>query len=710
MEGTKGLTSLYRHEYSERTAHKTEDCMKKLNIALTGHTSVGKTTFLDNLLYDISSVEAPGTVDEGKSLSDYEEEEIKRKISIKSTVFSLNHDDAVINIIDTPGSADFIGEVVSAFYGVDSMLMLIDAVNGVEIETTKLWNRASAMHMPVMILINKMDKERADYRKVVENIEDNFKTKLLLTELPVGQENNFSGVVDLIKMKACIYTGSEKKGKEQEIPSDLKEECEALRNELIETAAESTDELTEKYLEGESLSEEEIMRGLREMVQKREAVPVLFSSCHLNRGVFEALNILKELAPPSNYKDTITALDLSDTSKEVILKRSKDEQFCGIVFKTIIDQFAGKISMLRVLSGILRSEEEVYNSRRDKKEKVSKLGIPLGKTQKPLNRDAEEGDIVVLAKMPLAETGDTLTSPAKPVILPEMALPSPVHSVAIKAENKKEEDKLGSLLQRAAEEDIAFHVQYNNETKQTVISGMGELQFNIILSRLKEKNGINYVTSTPLVAYRETIQSPAKGDYKHKKQSGGHGQYGQVFLEIEPLPRGQGFEFADKIVGGAIPKGYIPGVEKGVREAMEAGVVAGYPVVDVRVSLVFGSYHEVDSSELAFKIAGRQAFKLAMEKAKPTLLEPVMDLKVYVDDQYTGDIMSDLNSKRGRVLGMDNIGGGIQLIRAKVPQAELLKYSIELMEFSHYDPISGRIAEDVIKATAMRKEEEAKEK
>jgi len=695
--------------------------MKKINVALTGHTSVGKTSFLDDLLYDTGSVDALGTVDEGKSMSDYDEEEIKRKISIKSTVFSLNQKDALINIVDTPGSADFVGEVVSAFYGVDSMLMLVDAVNGVEIETTKIWNRAAGIKIPVLFLINKMDKERADYRKVIDNIKENFKTKLLLTQLPIGQEDDFSGVIDLIKMKAFVYSGSEKRGKEQDIPLELKEESDALRNELIETAAESTDELTEKYLEGESLSEDEIMQGLREMVQKREAVPVLFCSCSLNRGVFEALNILKELAPLSNFRETVTTLNLSDTSKEVVLERAKDGQFCGIVFKTIIDQFVGKISMLRILSGTLHSEEEVYNASRDKKEKVSKLSLPFGKTQRPLDRDAEEGDIIVLTKMPLAETGDTLSSHAKPVILPEMVLPSPVHSVAIKAENKKEEDKLGSLLQRAAEEDIAFHVQYNKETKQTVISGMGELQFNIILSRLKEKNGIHYVTSTPLVAYRETVQSPSKADYKHKKQSGGHGQYGQVFLEIEPQPRGEGFEFLDKIVGGTIPKGYIPGVEKGVREAMDEGVVAGYPVVDVRASLVFGSYHEVDSSELAFKIAGRQAFKLAMEKAKPTLLEPVMNLKVYVDDQYTGDIMSDLNSKRGRVLGMDNIGGGIQLIRAKVPQAELLKYSIELrsmtsgtgsfeMEFSHYDPISGKIAEDVIKETAMRKEEEAKEK
>lgn len=401
--------------------------------------------------------------------------------------------------------------------------------------------------------------------------------------------------------------------------------------------------------------------------------------------------------------------------------RSSDSEFSGVVFKTIIDQFAGKISFLRIFSGVLHSDEEVYNATLGRKEKLSKLALPFGRNQIPLKGDASEGDIVVLTKLPYAETGHTLCSPDREVSFPDFKLPSPVHSVAIKAKNKKEEDKLNMLIQRATEEDVSFHVDYNKETKQTVISGMGELQFNIILSRIKEKHGIEFITSTPLVAYRETIQAAGKANYKHKKQSGGHGQYGEVHLEIEPLDRSVGFEFVDKIVGGVIPKGYIPGVEKGIAGAMEEGVVAGYPVVDVRVSLVFGSYHDVDSSELSFKIAGRQAFKLAMEQSKPTLLEPVMNLSVYVSDQYTGDIMSDLNSKRGRVLGMDNLVGGIQKIRAKVPQSELLKYSIELrsitsgtgsfeMEFSHYDPISGKIAEDVVTETQRRKEEEAKEK
>jgi len=695
--------------------------MKKINIALTGHTSVGKTSFVDTLLWDIGAIDTLGKVDDGKSQSDYDEEEIKRKISIKSAVFSVDHNDHRVNIVDTPGSPDFSGEIVSSLYGVDSILLIIDAVNGVEIETSKLWTRAKDMEKPVIIFVNKMDKERADFNSVLENIRKNLGVKLFPVQIPVGQEAGFKGVVDLIRMKALLYDGDQKKGKEGDIPDDLKDDAENLKNELIETAAESTDELTEKYLEGENLTEDEIIQGLREMVMQGDSVPVLCGSCSMNRGISDALDMITLLAPPSDYWKKMPAVDANDHSKEVEILRTNDSEFSGVVFKTIIDQFAGKISFLRIFSGVLHSEEEVYNATKEKKEKLSKLALPFGRNQNPLKGDASEGDIVVLTKLPYAETGHTLCSPDREVSFPDFKLPSPVHSVAIKAKNKKEEDKLNMLIQRAAEEDVSFHVDYNKETKQTVISGMGELQFNIILSRIKDKQGIEFITSTPLVAYRETIQAAGKANYKHKKQSGGHGQYGEVYLEIEPLERSGGFEFVDKIVGGAIPKGYIPGVEKGIAEAMGEGIVAGYPVVDVRVSLVFGSYHDVDSSELSFKIAGRHAFKLAMEQSKPTLLEPVMNLSVYVSDQYTGDIMSDLNSKRGRVLGMDNFGGGIQKTQATVPQSELLKYSIELrsitsgtgsfeMEFSHYDPISGKIAEDVVTETQRRKQEEAKEK
>ena len=695
--------------------------MRKINIALTGHTSVGKTSFLDTALYDMGVTDTLGKVDDGKSLSDFDEEEIKRRISIKSSIFSTLYRDTVLNFLDTPGSADFAGEVVSALYGADSMLLLIDAVNGVEIETSKLWSRAQKMEYPVLFFVNKIDKENADYKSVLENIRTNLKAHIFPIMLPVEKGNSFNGLIDLIEMKYYTYEGGKKKGKEQDIPQEHMAEAQDLRGALIEIAAESTDELTEKYLEGETLSDSEVLTGLQQMIQTQKASPVFFGSCALNRGISETLDLIIQLAPSSNYRGKIKVLDYADASKEVEIAQSKDASFAGIVIKTVIDQFAGKITFLRVLSGSFKPEEDVMNCTQERKERLSKLSLPFGKNQVALNRNAEEGDIITFTKLPFAETGDTLSSLERPIKLPEMQLPNPIYSLAIKAKNKKEEDKLNSLLQRAAEEDISFKVEFNNETKQTVISGMGEQQINIILSRIKEKNAIEVVTSTPLVAYRETVTTSSKADYKHKKQSGGHGQYGQVFLEIEPLERGGGFAFIDKIVGGAIPKQYIPGVEKGVKEALEEGVVAGYPVVDVKTALVFGSFHEVDSSELSFKIAGRQAFKLAMEKAKPTLLEPIMDLRVYVNDKYTGDIMSDLNSKRGRVLGMDNVGGGIQMIKAKVPMAELLKYAIELraitsgtgsfeMEFSNYEPIGGKIAEDIIKETMQRREELAKEK
>jgi elongation factor G len=695
--------------------------MEKINIALAGHTSVGKTQFLDAALYVMGATDTIGKVDEGKSLSDFDEEEIKRKISIHSTVFSVETDGRILNMIDTPGSSDFIGEVVSTLYGVESVVLLIDAVNGVETETRKIFSRAQKMELPTFILINKMDKERADYKTVLANVKENLSANIIPLQIPIGKESDFSGVIDLLKMKAYVSDSTGKGAKEEEVPDLLKGEAEEHRLAIVEAAAESTDELTEKYLEGGGLTDEEIEQGIKKRIAERQAVTVLFCSSLMCKGIREALQCLLKVAPRSNYRKKIKALDLKDPSKEVEIPQSTDSDFTGIVFKTLIDQFSGKITFLRVLTGAIKPDEDVYNRTKDQKERLSKPSRPFGKNQLSLTRNAEEGDIVMFTKLPYAETGDTLTSLNKAVILPKLSLPHPVHSVAIRAKNKKEEDKLSSLLGRAEEEDISFNVEFNSETKQTVISGMGELQIGIILSRIRDKHGIELETSTPLIAYRETIATPAKADYKHKKQTGGHGQYGQVFLEVEPLARGEGFEFVDKIVGGVIPKGYIPGVEKGVKEALEEGVVAGYPVVDVKVSLVFGSFHEVDSSELAFKIAGRQAFKLAMEKGKPTLLEPVMNLNVFVEDKYTGDIMSDLNGKRGRVLGMDNIGGGIQLIRAKVPQAELLKYSIELrsitsgtgsfeMDFSHYEPISGKIAEDVIKATKSRAEALEKEK
>ena len=407
--------------------------MKKINIALAGHTSVGKTTFIDTLLYNIGATDTLGKVDDGKSLSDFDEEEIKRKISIHSSVFSTIYKDNILNIIDTPGSSDFAGEVVSCFYGIDLVLLIVDAVNGVEIETTKLWNRAKKMNLPVIILVNKIDKERANFDNVLANLKENLGIKVFPVHLPIGNENSFKGIVDILKMKAYTYEKGAKKGKEQGVPEDLKSQAEELRNDLIETAAEANDELTEKYLEGEDLTPEEIMQGIKDIILNREAIPVMVCSSGANIGVTEACNTLVSIAPKSNAKGTIKAFDASDKSKEIEIKLSKDESFVGLVFKTVMDQFAGKISYIRVFSGTLKSESEVLNSTKDRKEKLSKLYVPFGKSQNQLDRDAEEGDIIVCTKLPHAETGDTLSAQDKPVVLPEMELPYPVHSVAIKA-------------------------------------------------------------------------------------------------------------------------------------------------------------------------------------------------------------------------------------------------------------------------------------
>jgi elongation factor G len=408
--------------------------MRHINIALAGHTSVGKTLFTDALLYDVGAADTLGKVDEGKSLSDYEEDEIKRKISIHSSIFSFTHEDTLVSLVDTPGSSDFVGELVSSLYGVDSVLLFVDAVNGVEIGTSKIWSRTAEMHIPVLLFVNKMDKERTDYRATMENIRENLGVKLFPVQIPVGEADGFRGVVDLLRMKAYVYDGDTKNGTEQEIPEELKEEAENMRGELVETAAESDDALTEKYLEGESLTEEEILQGLKSMIVRREAVPVMFGSAAMNRGMAEALSMITRLAPPSDSRKTVTVSSVSK-DEDIEIERTVSADFTGLVFKTVVDQFAGKISFLRVLSGTVKSEEEVYNSSAGQKEKLSKLNLPFGKSSKPLDRKAEEGDILVLSKLPMAETGHGLSAAANPVRIPEIKLPSHVYSVAIKAAN-----------------------------------------------------------------------------------------------------------------------------------------------------------------------------------------------------------------------------------------------------------------------------------
>jgi elongation factor G len=681
------------------------------NITFAGHGSTGKTTLLEVLLSTGGVIPRAETVDSGKTVSDFTDEEIERKISIHAALAGMEWKGKQLNFIDTPGSSDFLGEIIAGFRAAETAVVLIDAQAGVQIETIKIWRRLNARSMPRIAFINKCDRERADFEKAIEDLRENFEMTFIPVTIPMGVGPEFKGVIDLLENKAYPAHAREDKETASAIPDEFADTVEEYRMALIEAAAEGDDELLEKYFEEGDLSEEEIIRGLQEGLRGNKFVPVLCGVAENACGTIPLLDFLAEIAPSP---DGVTEHIVKDGNEEEITISADGEPAC-FVFKTSIDQFSGRLSYIKVMSGSLTADSELYTLREQQKERVSKLYRAVGKKL----IDAKElaaGDIGILAKLDSAKTNDTLASTQEAVAYAPLALPQPVHSLAINATSKKEEDKLNQFIQRIADQDLTFQIRYNTETKENVIAGMGELHINMILDMLREKQKIEAETKVPKVAYRETITKPSGGEYTHKKQTGGHGQYGRVVLEIRPLPRGEQFEFTNAIKGMAVSKGYMPGIEKGLLEAMEAGYLAGYPIVDLSATIVDGKEHSVDSSEMAFKLAARGALQAAMDKAGPVLLEPVYKLTVMTNEQYVGDILSDLSSRRGRVLGQEPVGGGIVEIIAEVPQSELLRYSIDLrsitsgtasfeMEFDHYSPISGKIADDVI-AASKREEEE----
>ncbi|MEM5947858.1 elongation factor G [Spirochaetia bacterium 38H-sp] len=671
------------------------------NIAIVGHGGTGKTTLMEHILKSAGIIDRPETVESGKTVSDFLPEEIANGFSIKTSLCSFMWHGHKVNIFDTPGSGDFIGEVVSSFRTADCALVVVGAKAGVQIETIKLWRRLDKRNMPRMIFINKMDIDNASYADTMEMLEDRFKKTFIPVTIPMGEASDFKGVINLLTMRAHVMENG--KEKEIDIPEEYKDMAEEAHFRMIEAAAEGDDELTEKYFEEGELSLEEAKRGLMEGLKDNKFVPVMCGSAINHSGINDLFNVLSEIAPsPLSIEEPILKNGEQDS-----LAISSEGDFCGYVFKTFYDQFSGKLSYIKIVRGSIAPGMEIFNQREHKKERVAKVFTALGK--KLTETDSlGAGDIAVLTKMESLQTNDTVSQKEIDFTFVPLALPQPIFSLAIEAGSKKEQDKLGELLHREAEEDKTFVMRYNPETKETVISGMGELHINIILNKIKEKYKIDVHTRTPQVAYRETLTKPASAEYTHKKQTGGHGQYARVVLEIAPLPRGENFNFVNAIHGGAISKGYIPGVEKGVKEGMESGILAGYPVVDLEAKVVDGKEHPVDSSEMAFKIAAKEALKEALSKAACVLLEPVMKLKVFIEEQYVGDILSDLSGRRGRVLGQEPLGGGIVEIDALVPQAELLRYAIDLksmtsgtgafeLEFDHYEPVSGRIAEDIIK-------------
>jgi elongation factor G len=653
-----------------------------------GHGGIGKTSLVEQALVRGKVVPKFAPVEGGKSVSDHSPEEIARGISVHTAMAHLPWNGAKINLLDTPGSADFIGDVVSALHVSDVAVMVVGADVGVQIETAKLWRRLQAAGKPCIVFVNQMDKEHANFANTLADLREKLSGNFVPMVVPIGDGAGFSGVVDLLSGKAFTHMGGQESP--GTVPDDLADTIEEYRQGLVEGAADGSDELMEKYLEEETLSDDEVRSGLAASLQANVVVPVLAGSATLNSGVASLLDVLEAVAPSPGADDR---LDASAAPS-------------AFVFKTSLDQYSGKLSWVKIMSGEITPDTELVDTRDGRKERITKLFTLCG-SQLVDSGGLACGDLGVFTKLSSAATGDTLAQ-QDDLTHPPLDLPQPVHAVTLSAESKKDEDKLGQFLSRAAEEDPTFKVRYDGETRETVVSCMGELQLSVVLERLKSAAKVEVETNVPRVAYRETIARAAGAEYQHKKQTGGHGQYAKVEIKLKPLSRGEDFSFVNQIVGGAISKGYIPGVEKGLREGMAGGVLAGFPVVDIEVALVDGKEHSVDSSELAFSLAARGALRSALDQAKPVLLEPVANLTVYVEDNYLGDVLSDLSSRRGRIQGQEPIEGGILEVKALVPQAELLRYAIDLksmtsgtasfeVEFDHYAPITGRLADDVIK-------------
>lgn len=688
-------------------------------VAIVGHGSTGKSTLFDAMLFIGGQIDKIGKPDDGSLTSDYDDEEKSRKISIRSALGFVEIDDVKINVIDTPGMSDFVGETRAAIQVAEAAIIVVDAVDGVQIETEKVWRYLESKKIPRIIFINKMDKERANFNAIIDNLKSHFNAKFAPVCIPVGEADKHSGIVDLIEMKAMMPK-PDGKIQASDVPADLKKAADDARNNLMELSAEGDDTLIEKFLEGEPLTEDEMKRGLKTLVAKAEVFPVICGSSLKAIGIKNLLNVIKNYVPAWELNKKVEGLNPNIKEEKAVITSKPDAPFAAVIWKTYIDQYAGRFNYVKIISGTLLPETEVLNSTKNYKERVTKLYTMIG--NKPVEAPKLlPGDIGVVVKLDRTATLDTLCDIKQSVLLPIIQLPNPVFSYAIHASKKGDEDKIGQIFSRITDENPTITYIFNPETKQTVLSGMGEMQLDILLKSIKEKNKIELVTSEPKIAYRETITKKAEAQYKHKKQTGGHGQYGEVFIRVAPQERGKGFEFIDSIVGGVIPRNFIPAVEKGLREGMDDGVLARFPVVDVSVELYYGSYHPVDSSEMSFKIAARQALKKGLESAGPILLEPIMEVDVYVEKDSMGDILNDITSRRGKVLGMgssDEEGKSpISVVKALVPLAEMLRYSIDLramtsgkatfeMRFSHYEPISGRIAEKVIEE---RKKEFAEE-
>ena len=670
------------------------------NVGLFSHGGHGKTTLAEAMLFDSGAINRLGRADDGTTTSDFDPEEIHRHISVQLSVLPMEWKSTKINLLDTPGYADFYGEVLGAMRVVDGVILLFEGVSGVEAGAERAWKLAVEKKLPRMIVISKMDRENADFSRTLEQIQNKLGKGIVPIQLPIGSQDKFDGYVDLVGMRA--FRGATLA--ETDIPADLRPAAEAAREQLIEAVAETDDDLLSKYLEGEPLTEEEIRHGLHEGVRAASVTPVLCAAPLVNKVVTPVLDAIVDLMPSPAERGAVTATDLQ-TNKPIELLPAPNGRVAAIVFKSTADPYVGKLSYFKVVSGTLKSDSHVWNSTRGHDERLGQLFVIRGKSQEPVT-ELGPGEIGAVAKLQDTGVNDTLSEKDHPVALEPITFPEPLYTMAIQPKTKADLDKLSGALARLVEEDATLRVHRHPDTLETLVEGMGETHIDIAAERLHRKFGVDVTLALPRVPFKETVLSKAQAEYKHKKQTGGHGQYGHVFLEIEPLPRGSGFEFGDRVVGGSVPKNYIPAVEKGVRESLGEGHLAGYPVVDVKVTLYDGSYHPVDSSEMAFKLAASQAFRKCMDAARPVLLEPIMDLEVQVPEQYVGDIMSDLNTRRARVLGMTPSDDST-VIQAQVPASEIQRYGTDLRSltqgrgtftarFAQYEEVPAHVQSTVV--------------
>ena len=670
------------------------------NVALLSHSGAGKTSLCEALLFNTKAINRIGRVEDGNTVSDYEPEEVKRGGSIQTTLISCSWDRYKVNLLDTPGYDDFFGEVVGALRVVESATILLPAPSGVDVGTERSWSQSEEMGLPRVLLVNKMDRENASFARTVADIQGTFGNHCVPFQLPIGDAQDFKGIVSVVHPPA-------------DIPAEVADEFEMARERLIEAVAEADDELADKYLEGEELTDEEIISGARSAILAGALVPILASSATQNIGVEEYLEFVREFLPSPLEG---TAPDMRNSNGESVdCEVDAGAPLASFVFKTTADPFVGKLSLFRVYRGTFKSNSEVWNSNRNQSERIGQLYLPRGKSQENIS-EVVAGDMGAIGKLGVTVTADTLCARDNQVTFNPIEFPRGYYSVAVAPATKADLDKMSTSLARIVEEDPSLRYSRDADTGDSLLTGLGDAQIEVAIERIKRKFGADLLLRMPKVAYRETITRVINTEYRHKKQSGGHGQYGHVLLRLEPMDRDNGFEFGSEIVGGRVPREYIPAVEKGVVKSMEEGILAGFPVVDLKTVIYDGSYHDVDSSGMSFEIAGSQAFKKGMADASPILLEPIVKLTVNVPEAYTGEVMSDLNGKRGRILGM-NPGDRYTVVEAEVPLAEVQRYAQDMrsltqgrgsyrLEFDHYEPVPANIEQRVIEETKRLKEEE----